>query len=150
MICYAVLITQIIMSALFSASPTLQKCTTRKKAQDSQCSTVVFSAAAPTTLRAVRRAPTPVGAPKNRQLKNHHSYNNYNADIISFRNIRHVYHKTGRTRDIFNCSKKLRWCPPPKTNTHSTSQAVGAIDMEPFLISVALTTFTARHGNLSH
>src|SRR4029434_8542194 len=33
----------IIMSALFSASPTLQKCTTRKKAQDSQCSTVVFA-----------------------------------------------------------------------------------------------------------
>src|SRR4029434_2734308 len=29
--------THIIMSALFSASPTLQKCTTRKKAQDSQC-----------------------------------------------------------------------------------------------------------------
>src|SRR4029434_8187393 len=27
----------------FSASPTLQKCITRKKAQDSQCSTVVFA-----------------------------------------------------------------------------------------------------------
>src|SRR4029434_54984 len=35
--------THIIMSALLSASPTLQKCTTRKKAQDSQCSTVVFA-----------------------------------------------------------------------------------------------------------
>src|SRR4029434_9777193 len=35
--------THIIMSALFSASPTLQKCTTCKKAQDSQCSTVVFA-----------------------------------------------------------------------------------------------------------
>src|SRR4029434_2550838 len=34
---------RIFVSALFSASPTLQKCTTRKKVQDSQCSTVVFS-----------------------------------------------------------------------------------------------------------
>src|SRR4029434_3602102 len=31
------------LCALFSASPTLQKCTTRKTAQDSQCSTVVFA-----------------------------------------------------------------------------------------------------------
>src|SRR4029434_2215794 len=35
--------THIIMSALFSESLTLQKCTTRKKAQDSQGSTVVFA-----------------------------------------------------------------------------------------------------------
>src|SRR4029434_1693407 len=35
--------THIIMSALFFESPTLKKCTTRKKAQDSQCSTVVFA-----------------------------------------------------------------------------------------------------------
>src|SRR4029434_4232671 len=34
--------THIIMSALFSASPTLQKCTTRKKAQDSQCGVSVL------------------------------------------------------------------------------------------------------------
>ena len=89
----------------------------------------------------MRRAPTPVGAPKNRQLKNHHSYNNYNADIISYRNIRHrlgMYITKQAEQEIYLIArKKLRWYPPPKKNTHSTSQAVGAIDMVPFPISVA-------------
>src|SRR4029434_9562262 len=69
-------------------------------------------------LRAVRRAPSPEEAPKNRQLKNHHSYNNYNADIISYRNIRHrlgMYITKQAEQEIYLIAqKKLRWCPPPK------------------------------------
>ena len=66
----------------------------------------------------MRRAPTPVGAPKNRQLKNHHSYNNYNADIISFRNIRHrlgMYITKQAEQEIYLIAQKsYAGAPPPK------------------------------------
>src|SRR4029434_1792127 len=69
------------------------------------------------------------GAPKNRQLKNHHSYNNYNPILFQYRNIRHLlgmYITKQAEQEIYLIAqKKLGWCPPPKKKTYtpSTSQA---------------------------
>ena len=75
----------------------------------------------------MRRAPSPEGAPKNRQLKNHHSYNNYNPILFQYINIRHLlgmYITKQAEQEIYLIAKKKSYdSAPPKTNIHSTSQA---------------------------
>ena len=60
--------------------------------------------------------------------------------LFQYRNIRHLlgmYITKQAEQEIYLIAQKSYAGAPPKTNTHSTSQAVGAIDMVPFPISVA-------------
>src|SRR4029434_9026929 len=88
---------------------------------------------------------------KNRQLKNHHSYNNYNADIISYRNIRHrlgMYITKQAEQEIYLIAqKKLRWCPPPKKNTLNFPSCGCHIHGALSYLS-GLTNFDSRLGKL--